>query len=170
MWLAWETRMVSLKGLNFAFNRVQTVSFCWELWHSGLSQGSSLSSMSSRAQAVRFWKEGATEHSTETAVHAAFRSFIGQLELFCIFILFFCDPMVLIRVVYGNTHSSPVPTPLKKMSVPRPSTIVCMAVLREGGSHSRSSLVQIVTAGATAQVPQHRHAIPNTFFSAHEKL
>lgn len=41
--------------------------------------------------------------------------------------------MVLIRVVYSNTHSSPVPTLLKKMSV-HPSTIVCIEVLREGGS------------------------------------
>lgn len=104
MWLAWETRMVSLKGLNFAFNRVQTLSFCWELWHFGLSPRSSVSSMSSGAQAVRLWKEGAIEHSIETAMNAAFCSFIRQLEQFCIFILFSCDPMVLIRVVYGSTQ------------------------------------------------------------------
>lgn len=170
MWLAWERRMVSLKGLNFALNGVQTVSFYWELWHCGLSPRSSLSSRSSRAQAARIWKEGATDHSIGTAMSSAFCSFIRQLEQFCIFILFFCDPMVLIRVVYGNTHSSPVPTPLKKMSVHPLSTIVCTEVLREGGFlnpcplHNRSSLVQRITAGAAARVPQLCHAIPQHSF------
>lgn len=181
MWLAWETRMVSLKGLNFAFNRVQTLSFCWELWHFGLSPRSSVSSMSSGAQAVRLGKEGATEHSLETAMNAAFCSFIRQLEQFCIFILFSCDPMVLIRVVYGSTQltiaytaeENVCPPPLNHCPHGSPQG----GWVPEGGSleslpppQQEQPCAEMITAGATAPVPQLRRAIPDAFSQCSWKL
>lgn len=176
MWLAWETRMVSLKGLSFAFNRVQTLSFCWELWHFGLSPRSSVSSVSSGAQAVRLWKEGATEHSMEAAMNAVFCSFLRQLEQFCIFILFSWDPMVLIRVVYGSTQLTIAHT--AEENVCPPPINRCPHGSPQGGwvpwipapPQQEQPCAEMVTAGARHQ--GHGSAVPSLthFLSAREKL